>query len=40
MQIMKSLKRLTELPDETMVISGHGPITNIRSEKLDNPYLQ
>lgn len=39
-QIMKSLKRLTTLPDDTMVIAGHGPITNIRAEKLDNPYLQ
>jgi len=34
-----SLLRLTELPDETIVYSGHGPKTTIGKEKRSNPFL-
>ena len=27
------------LPEETIVYSGHGPKTNIKDEKMFNPYL-
>jgi len=33
------LARLAELPDETRVVSGHGPETTIGEEKSRNPYL-
>ena len=35
-----SLKKLTALPDDTLVIPGHGPRTTIAAEKLGNPFLQ
>lgn len=38
--LMNSLKKLTALPDETVVIPGHGPFTTIGREKDDNPFLQ
>jgi len=28
------------LPDETQVLSGHGPATTIGAEKQYNPFLQ
>jgi hydroxyacylglutathione hydrolase len=31
--------RLLTLPDETIVIPGHGPRTTIGSERLENPFL-
>lgn len=38
--IIKSIKeRLMNLPDETEVITGHGPTTNIKKEKTTNPFL-
>ena len=33
-------RRLLVLPDETTVLSGHGPATTIGQEKLLNPFLQ
>ena len=40
-QILSSIKtRLFELPDETIVIPGHGPNTTIGREKERNPFLQ
>jgi hydroxyacylglutathione hydrolase len=40
-QIMDSLRgRLVTLPDETVVIPGHGPATSIGREKRFNPFLQ
>lgn len=33
-------QRLLPLPDETIVYSGHGPLTTIGNEKKYNPYLQ
>lgn len=40
-QIIASIKeKLFKLPDETLVIPGHGPTTKIGSEKVGNPFLQ
>lgn len=39
-QIINSIKtRLFTLPDETVVITGHGPSTTIGSERRGNPYV-
>lgn len=39
-KIIKSIKeRIFVLPDETTVITGHGPMTQIHHEKRFNPYL-
>ena len=35
-----SLRKLTALPDDTLVIPGHGPFTTIADEKAGNPFLQ
>ena len=37
--LIASLKRLTTLPDDTLVIPGHGPHTTIGAETRDNPFL-
>lgn len=34
-----SLKKLMNLPDDTLVIPGHGPHTTIGREKTSNPYI-
>lgn len=40
-EIKKSIKdKLYVLPDETLVISGHGPMTKIYDEKKGNPFVQ
>ena len=39
-ELRKSLANLTVLPDDTVVIAGHGPKTTIGREKASNPYLQ
>ncbi|MFK7731570.1 MAG: MBL fold metallo-hydrolase [Pseudomonadales bacterium] len=40
-QIEKSIKeRLYCLDDEAMVITGHGPATQIGAEKISNPFVQ
>ena len=38
--LMDSLQKLTALPDDTLVIPGHGPHTTIAAEKRGNPFLQ
>lgn len=38
--ILKSLRRLKELPENTKVFSGHGPSTTIGEENLWNPYMR
>lgn len=39
-QLVDSIrKRLFSLPDNTLVLSGHGPATTIGEEKADNPYV-
>jgi len=39
-KIMDSLRsKLLELPNETIVYPGHGPITTIGQERETNPFL-
>jgi len=38
--LMESLKKLVALPEDTIVVPGHGPETTIGSEKRSNPFLQ
>jgi hydroxyacylglutathione hydrolase len=38
-QIMHSLARTLTLPDETIVLPGHGPQTTIGDERRANPFL-
>lgn len=37
--IMKSVRELMNLPDDTIVYPGHGDKTSIRTERQENPYL-
>ena len=37
--LRRSLRRLTALPDDTLVIPGHGPSTTMAAEKRGNPFL-
>jgi glyoxylase-like metal-dependent hydrolase (beta-lactamase superfamily II) len=40
-KIMNSLHhRVLALPDETIVVPGHGPLTTIGEERESNPFLQ
>lgn len=40
-EIMRSLKnKLLTLPDDTVVITGHGPKTTIGDERRKNPFLR
>ena len=39
-QILQSLRRLKELPENIKVFSGHGPSTTIGEEKMWNPYMR
>ena len=40
-QIMRSLhETVMELPDETVVVPGHGPVTTIGEERETNPFLR
>jgi hydroxyacylglutathione hydrolase len=40
-KIMKSLHgQVLALPDDTVVVPGHGPITTIGEERQSNPFLQ
>lgn len=39
--LMASIRKLAaELPDDTLVVPGHGPETTIGAEKAGNPFLQ
>lgn len=38
--LVKSLRRLAALPDDTAVVPGHGPLTTIAAERGANPYLR
>ncbi|HEY0934723.1 MAG TPA: MBL fold metallo-hydrolase [Trebonia sp.] len=37
--ILRSLSRTLTLPDETVVLPGHGPTTTIGDERRTNPFL-
>jgi hydroxyacylglutathione hydrolase len=40
-KILRSLhQRVLALPDETVVVPGHGPLTTIGEERENNPFLQ
>ncbi len=40
-QILDSIRtRILTMPDETLVITGHGPTTTVGEERAKNPYLQ
>jgi len=40
-QILDSIEsRLITLPEETMVVPGHGPATTIGEERESNPFLR
>jgi glyoxylase-like metal-dependent hydrolase (beta-lactamase superfamily II) len=40
-KIMSSLhQRVLALPDETIVVPGHGPLTTIGAERENNPFLK
>lgn len=39
--LLKNIReKLFVLPDQTVVYSGHGPVTTIGEEKKENPFLQ
>lgn len=37
--LCRSLKRLTTLPDDTIIYPGHGPTSTLAREKKSNPFL-
>ena len=37
--LVKSLKKLIELPEDTLILPGHGPETTLGTEVKTNPYL-
>jgi len=40
-KILRSLhQKVLSLPDETIVVPGHGPLTTIGDERENNPFLQ
>jgi glyoxylase-like metal-dependent hydrolase (beta-lactamase superfamily II) len=38
-ELRKSFRRLIDLPDDTKVLSGHGPETTIGREKVANFFI-
>jgi len=39
--LIKNIKnKILKLPDEIKIFSGHGPITNIGTERKENPFIQ
>lgn len=38
-ELLNSLRKLMELPDDTLVIPGHGDFTSIGEERRSNPYI-
>ncbi len=38
--LSESLKKLADLPSETVVVPGHGPETTIGEERRSNPFLR
>ena len=39
MQIIQSLRQLSQLPDETVILPGHGPKSTMGDELRINPFL-
>lgn len=40
MQIIQSLRMIAQLPDETVILPGHGEKTTIGDELAHNPYME
>jgi glyoxylase-like metal-dependent hydrolase (beta-lactamase superfamily II) len=38
--LVRSLRELMQLPDETRLLPGHGPSTTVGQERLTNPFLR
>ncbi len=38
--LVRSIKELMQLPDETKLLPGHGPSTTVGRERLTNPFLK
>lgn len=38
--IIDSVKKLVSLPDDTVVLTGHGPRTTVKFERENNPFLR
>lgn len=40
-QLLKNIRdNILTLPDDTTIISGHGPTTTVSAERTENPYLK
>ena len=39
-QLYTSLKKLAALPDQLIILPGHGEVSTIGAEKAENPYLR
>jgi glyoxylase-like metal-dependent hydrolase (beta-lactamase superfamily II) len=40
-QLEKSIReQIYTMPDETKLLSGHGPITTVGEEKRNNPFVR
>ena len=37
--IIRSAAKLMELPNDTILLPGHGPATTVREEKEHNPFI-
>jgi len=37
--LIQSLRTISQLPDETVVLPGHGPKTTIGMEVATNPFI-
>ncbi|MEJ5226451.1 MBL fold metallo-hydrolase [Thermodesulfovibrio sp.] len=37
-ELMKSLKKIAQLPSETIILPGHGPKSKLETEKKTNPF--
>jgi glyoxylase-like metal-dependent hydrolase (beta-lactamase superfamily II) len=33
------MEKIMTLPDETIVLPGHGPLTTVGQERINNPFL-
>jgi glyoxylase-like metal-dependent hydrolase (beta-lactamase superfamily II) len=39
-QLLKSIQTgILSLPDDTLIFSGHGPVTTVGQERVGNPFL-
>ena len=39
-QMWNSLQKIMQWPDETKIYSGHGPVTTVGFEKMNNPFVK